>query len=92
MRAPSFPADAEMPWHMARIFVGKTSHGIKKVVQLGPHCPKNELPKYMTTNHVEERRSFRQPHRRNNVPVMMKPVCWSATRPQSGSSTTAAAA
>ena len=25
--------------------VGNTSAGIRKVVQLGPHCPKNELPK-----------------------------------------------
>jgi hypothetical protein len=37
MRAPTFPAEAEMPWHMVLISVGKISAGIKKVVQFGPH-------------------------------------------------------
>ena len=37
MRAPSFPAEADIPWHIVLISVGKISAGIKNVVQLGPH-------------------------------------------------------
>ena len=75
-----------------RMFVGNTSAGIRNVVQLGPHWPKNELPKYITINHDDEIRSFRHPHNMNNVPVMTNPVCCNANLPMSGSSTIAAAA
>jgi hypothetical protein len=37
IKAPAFPADADIPWHMARILVGNTSAEIKNVVELGPH-------------------------------------------------------
>lgn len=35
--APSFPEEAEMPWHIVLVSVGKISAGIKNVVQFGPH-------------------------------------------------------
>ena len=48
MIAPNFPDAADIPWHMVSMFVGKTSAGIRYVVQFGPHCPKNDARKTMT--------------------------------------------
>ncbi len=54
MITPNFPDAADIPWHMVHMFVGKTSAGIRYVVQFGPHCPKNDARKYKTTSHFED--------------------------------------
>mmetsp|Transcript_4072 Transcript_4072/g.5609 ORF Transcript_4072/g.5609 Transcript_4072/m.5609 type:complete len:94 (+) Transcript_4072:497-778(+) len=54
--APSFPALALNPWHKDLTWVGNISAGNRNVVQLGPHCPKKEEPRYARIKNVEERR------------------------------------
>uniref|UniRef100_A0A8R7UKG4 Uncharacterized protein n=1 Tax=Triticum urartu TaxID=4572 RepID=A0A8R7UKG4_TRIUA len=48
--APSFPAAAEMPWHVDRSLAGKISAGTMKVVELGPKLAKKKVSAYSTTN------------------------------------------